>query len=135
MTTFVHFMLSPEEITQLLANNTERQWILTRLTTIDQQDREILTRAESTEHVDVSMFPSETRRLLTEFLKSPKRILSHEEIRQDVMLLSPEEGDTDINGCALRQVIDRARKNMKDHPNFHYEIKNIRGKGYQLVSK
>ena len=128
-------MLSPEDVALLLANNTERQWVLTRLAALDQQDKEILTKAERTEHVDVSMFPDETRRLLTEFLKAPKRMLSHEDIRQDVMLLLPEEDFDDANGSALRQVIDRARKKLKAQPNFHYEITNIRGKGYQLISK
>jgi len=128
-------ILSSEKVALLLANEEERQRIQTRLAVLEEQDKKILERAASKEYIDVSMFPNETGRLLTEFLKSPKRILSHEEIRQDVMLLSPEEEETDVNGCALRQVIGRARKNIKKHPDFHYEIKNIRGKGYQLVPK
>jgi len=136
-------ILPTEDIAQLLANNAERQWILTRLTALEQQDREILTKAEGTEYVDVSMFPDETRRLLTEFLKSPKHMLSHESIRRDVMFVY--SGD-DVNGndnehesgngngsSALRQLIERARRNIKDHPDFPYVIRNIRGKGYQLV--
>ncbi|MCL2710086.1 MAG: helix-turn-helix domain-containing protein [Planctomycetaceae bacterium] len=128
-------MFSSEDVALLLANNVERQWILTRLAGLDQQDKKILSKAEDTKPVDVSMFSDETRRLLMEFLKAPKCILSRKNIRQDVMLLLPEENDIDANGSALRQIIGRARKNMKEHPGFPYEIKNIRGKGYQLVSK
>jgi len=126
-------MLSHEDVTQLRANVTEGQLMLARLADLEQQNMIILTKAESTEHVDASMFSGETYRLLMEFLKAPKHILSHEDIRQDVMLLLPDEEGGD--GSALRQVINRARKKLKDHPNFHYEIKNIRGKGYQLVRK
>ena len=140
-------ILPNSDIAQLLANNAERQWILARLTDLDQQDREILMRAEGSEYVDVSMFPDETRRLLTEFLRAPNYLLSHEEIRTNVMLLrSMDQPDADggaahsgtanggtANSNALRQVIERARKNIKDQPDFHYEIRNIRGKGYQLV--
>jgi len=133
-------ILPTEDIARLLANNAERQWIQTRLTTLNQQDREILTKAEGTEYVDVSMFPDETRRLLTEFLKAPKHMLSHEAIRKDVMFVY-SGGEEDVNdnndngngGSALRQLIERARKNLVDRPDFPYVIKNIRGKGYQLV--
>jgi DNA-binding response OmpR family regulator len=135
-------ILPSSDIAQLLANNAERQWILARFADLDQQDKEILTRAEGSGYVDVSMFPDETRRLLTEFLRAPKYMLSHEDIRTNVMLLrfaenpdangSAAHGST-ANGNALRQVIERARKNIKDQPDFHYEIRNIRGKGYQLV--
>ena len=33
------------------------------------------------------------------------------------------------------QIIDRANKNIEKHPDFRYEIINIRGKGYQLVER
>jgi len=126
-------MFSAEDIIRLRANATERQLLLTRLAILEQQDTTILTKAENMEHIDASVFPCETYRLLTEFLRAPKHILSHEDIRQDVMLLQPDEEGGD--GSALRQVIDRARKKLKDHPHLRYEIKNIRGKGYQLVRK
>jgi len=93
--------------------------------------RDILETGEDT--LDISMFKGTTRSLLTEFLKSANYMLFPDDIRQDVMGLRPDDDETDADGSALRQIIDRARKNIKKHPDFRYEIINIKGKGYQLV--
>jgi DNA-binding winged helix-turn-helix (wHTH) protein len=42
--------------------------------------------------------------------------------------------DNKASGGAIRQVIDRAKKALQK-VNFSYDITNIRGKGYKLVSK
>lgn len=141
-------VLQPEDRAQLLANNVERQELLARLREfqvrleeLDQQDNEILTKTEHTEHKesmlvpDISMFKGTTRLLLKEFLNAPNYRLSHHEIREDVMGLHPDDDETDADGSALRQTIDRANRNIEKHPDFRYEIINIRGKGYQLVER
>jgi DNA-binding winged helix-turn-helix (wHTH) protein len=80
------------------------------------------------------VFKDETRRLLIEFLKVPDRILSHEDIRQDVMFLRDDEDNVDESGVTERQIIDRARKALKEQ-NSRYDIKNLRKRGYKLIDR
>ena len=77
---------------------------------------------------DFSMFKVETSRLLTAFWHAPEKLLFREDIRQKVIL------DKKASDGAIRQVINRAKKALQSE-NFLYDIKNIRGKGYKLVSK
>ena len=109
--------------------------ILVRLESIDleavvlrKELREMLE-AEKTDHkeyADLSAFKDTTRRLLTEFLNAPNHILSHEDIRQDVIF------DEWASDSAVRSVIKRARKEIKACRDCHYEIKPISKKGYKL---
>jgi DNA-binding response OmpR family regulator len=85
-------------------------------------------RVETAEKIDFSMFKDTTNRLLTEFMKAPDKMLSQEDIRQDVMFDEAKE-------TAVRDVIRFARKEIQSCHNFYYEIKNIRGKAYQLVKR
>jgi DNA-binding winged helix-turn-helix (wHTH) protein len=130
--------LQPEDHAQLLANNVERQAMRVRLEELDLQDNEILIRAkhkESAPTLDLSKYKDTTRRLLTELWHAHDHMLSHQDIREDVMDLRPDDYETDADGSALRQIIDRARKNIVKHPGFRYEIINRRGKGDQLVER
>jgi DNA-binding response OmpR family regulator len=125
-------LLQPENIARLLAIIAERHELRARLDALDQEENDILMGTGHAQQIDFSMFKDETSRLLMEFWKAQNRMLSQEDIWQDVMFLNP---DDEINNGAIRQVIDRARKAIETCPDFRYEIKNIRGKGYQLVNR
>jgi DNA-binding winged helix-turn-helix (wHTH) protein len=105
----------------------ERQVLYERLVALDREEKEILTGKVRTDEecVDFSMFRDTTSRLLTAFWNAPDKMLSHEDIRQDV-LFDPEASD-----CNVRRVINRARKALQEK-NFGYEIRNIKGKGYHF---
>ncbi|MCL2709680.1 MAG: helix-turn-helix domain-containing protein [Planctomycetaceae bacterium] len=76
--------------------------------------------------VDLSMFKDTTRRLLKELLNAPGNMLSHSEIRQGVMI------DVMASDSAVRNVVKRARKEMRACRDCPYEIKTIIRKGYRL---
>jgi hypothetical protein len=66
------------------------------------------TKAEGTAHKeseptpDISMFQGTTTgSLLKEFLKAPDYMLSHQDIREDVMGLRPDDDETDADGSGL----------------------------------
>ena len=98
--------------------NVEETDLLARLQTLEKN--------ESTGKPDFSRFKDMTSRLLTEFWNAPNRILSHEDIRQDVIF------DEEAKDKTVWQVVCRARKELID-ARYPYEIKSIDGKGYQLV--
>jgi DNA-binding winged helix-turn-helix (wHTH) protein len=107
----------------------ERQALHARLAALDQEEREILTgtvRSED-ESPDFSMFKDTTNRLLTEFMNAPDKMLSQEDIRQDVIL------DDEASENAVWSVIKRAKQELSRCHECHYGIKSIPKKGYQLV--
>jgi DNA-binding winged helix-turn-helix (wHTH) protein len=81
------------------------------------------------ENPDFSMFKDETRLLLIEFYDTRDHMLWKQDIREDVIR------DENASDKAVRQVIVRARKAIKEIPDFRYEIKTIRKDGYKLVPK
>ena len=83
---------------------------------------------ERTDDVDFSMFKETTARLLTEFWNAPDKMLSQEDIRQDVIL------DEEASDAAVKMVVKRARAEMKAK-RFRYVIKSVFNKGYQVVPK
>jgi DNA-binding response OmpR family regulator len=82
--------------------------------------------AEANGQIDFSMFTDAARRLLIELWDSPGKMLSLQDIREDVLF------DADAKEQAIHDAIKAARKEMRVFHNFGYEIKNIRGKGYRL---
>jgi DNA-binding winged helix-turn-helix (wHTH) protein len=90
--------------------------------------REVLVaeKSGSMEPPDFSMFKEKTCLLLMEFWNAPNHILSHDDIRLDVIF------DEDASGVAVRSLIKRARQEMKDCHDCCYEIKSISKKGYKL---
>jgi DNA-binding winged helix-turn-helix (wHTH) protein len=56
-------------------------------------------------------------------------MLSHEDIRQDVIL------DVEASDSAVRSVIQRARKEMQAYRDCYFEIKSVAKKGYRLEIK
>jgi len=115
---------------RIIAIHRTKHHLLQHLVALEQQEHELQKAAERTdeENVDFSKFKDTTRRLLVEFWDAPNRMLSHEDIREDVML------DKDADDRALRQVICKARKEMAAK-NFAYDIENIRGTGYRLIRR
>ena len=109
------------------------QQALAHIAALDQEENEILTGkvcAEYEEPVeeeatpDYSIFSYKTCLLLTEMHEAPNRILSYENIREDVIF------NVDASERAVKNVVLRARKEIED---YEIEIKNIHGKGYQLI--
>ena len=109
--------------------------ILDRLESIDleatalcKELREVLEEEQNGSKVppDFSAFKGKTCLLLMEFWNAPNHILSHKDIRLDVMF------DEDASEAAIRNVIKRARNEMKKHCDCHFEIKSIPKKGYKL---
>jgi len=116
-------MLSKPDFAELLEIQAERR-------RLDEREMEIWSRYQEDEgQIDFSMFKDTTRRLLVELWDAPGKMLSQEHIKEYVIF------DEDASDRAVRLVIDRARKEMKCCPDFHYEINNVRGKGYQLISR
>ena len=105
--------------------------ITERLFALDQKEHEILMGKVPTDEqiVDFSMFSDSTKRLMDEFWVAPGKMLSHQDIREDVIF------DEDAKESAIHDVIKAARKELKTCCNCHYAIENIRGKGYRLVTK
>jgi len=81
--------------------------------------------AEANGEIDFTVFTDTTRRLLIEFWDVPGKMLSHQDIREDVLF------HKDAKEQAIHDVIREAKKEMRFH-HFGYEIKNVRGKGYRL---
>ena len=74
------------------------------------------------------VFCPSTYTLLKQFFEAPNRMLSKEDIRQDVM------GDDEAREGSIRQCILEARKELR-RSGFPYSIETIRGKGYRLVAE
>ena len=134
--------LQPEDRAQLLANNVERQKlrarqreIQARLEELDQQDNEILTKAERTEHeesesmLDLSKFTYVTQLLLAELRDAPNSTLSKDAIRLYVI------GNEDAPDETVRTVIYRAREEMEAFPDCRHRIETVRRVGYRFVCK
>jgi DNA-binding winged helix-turn-helix (wHTH) protein len=80
------------------------------------------------EEVDFSMFKDTTRRLLIELWDAPDKMISHQDIREDVIF------DEEASDQAVKNVIARARYELAEaHAKF--TIENVFGKGFQLVPK
>ena len=90
------------------------------------QERREEGKHEEPEAPDFSMFKDTTRRLLTELWDAPRRMLSQQDIREDVML------DAYATDGAVREAMRKARRELRSQ-NFAYDIKNIKNKGYGLV--
>jgi DNA-binding winged helix-turn-helix (wHTH) protein len=89
--------------------------------------RNILEAGEDAEYApDFSMFKDTTRRLLTELWHAPDRMLSHQDIREDVM------HDEVARDGTVREAIRKARRELRN-VNCVYSIETIRVKGYKLV--
>ena len=84
---------------------------------------------EEVKQPDFSMFKDTTKRLLTELWSATGNMVSQEDIRQNVII------DAQASDVAVRLVVTRAREEIRNQRNFHYEIKNIKKKGYQLVKR
>ena len=107
--------------------------ILDRLESIDveaaglrKELRKVLEAEEDGTQPDFSMFKDTTNRLLTEFLCAPNHMLSYNDIKLDVIL------DEYASDSAVRSVIKRARKEMRNCADCRYEIKSIPRWGYKL---
>ena len=129
-------ILSPQQeiAARLREVHAERRRIIKKLGKLDDRETDLLTQlqdrgsgnGEQYSLPDFSMFKDTTRRLLTEFWVAPDRMLSHEDIRQDVI------GDDLANDCTVWQVICRANAELVKKK-FPFEIKNVKKKGYRLV--
>ena len=109
----------------------ERQDIMQRLMALNQREHAILEGAMQTEDgpVDFSQFNDMTRRLLIELWDAPNRMLSHEQLKEYML------SDENANNSTLRKIVERARVELKNNPEFHYEIGSVRGKGYRLIRR
>ena len=123
-----HSTVSPEDVARLLKLEMEARELSARLDDISREREAILTKGCTECVPDFSMFKDTTRRLLTELWDAPERMLSHEDIRQDVIL------DEYASDGAVKHVIMRARKELMNHE-FAYNIRSIWGKGYQIVAR
>jgi DNA-binding winged helix-turn-helix (wHTH) protein len=74
------------------------------------------------------VFSPTTYMLLKQFFETSDRVLSKEDVRQDVL------GDDDAREGSLRQCILAARKELHRHQ-FPYRIETIMRKGYRLVAE
>ena len=123
-----------ETVAQLREIHVERQRILKKLAKLNDREADLFdqlqgqVRETNIELHDFSMLKDTTQRLLTEFWNAPDYMLSHEDIRQDVIA---DEGARDET---IWQVISRANAELAKMK-FPLAIKNIKKKGYKLVSK
>ena len=108
--------------------------ILDRLETIGLEEivlraelREILAETEKDETPDFSMCSETTQLLLSEMWHAHGRMLSHHDIKQDVMY------DENAEDTALRMMIARVKKELRK-VNLPYEIINIKRQGYKLAN-
>jgi len=85
-------------------------------------------RAEVRKIPDFSGFKEATRRLLVNLWDAPDKMLSHEDIRQDVIL------DEYASTKAIERMIAKAREEIVQN-DFPYSIKNVWGRGYRLEQK
>ena len=112
---------------RLIEITKERQVFCDHLVVLNREEEAILAMMYTVEeHIDFSMFKDTTNRLLLELWNAPNKMLSHEEIKEYVMF------DPEAPGRNVRRAMNRAREALRQK-NVHCEIKNIRGKGYQLV--
>jgi DNA-binding response OmpR family regulator len=116
---------------RLLEIKLERQALYLQLAALEQEEYEILTETERTDEVDAEMpdfsiFKDTTCRLLEAMWDAPDRMMSQEDIREYVIL------DEYASDKAVKHVIARARQEVED---YEIEIKNIHGKGYQLIAE
>ena len=79
---------------------------------------------EDRQHV----FTPSTYTLLKEFFETPHRMLSKEDVRQDVLF------DDDASEGSIRQCVFEARKELR-RSQFPYRIETIVRKGYRLVAE
>jgi len=107
--------------------------ILDRLESIDveaaglrKELRKVLEAKENGIQADFSMFKDTTSRLLAEFADAPNHVLFYDDIRLYVMF------DEEASESAIRSMIKRARKEMRDCLDCYYEIRTIPQKGYKL---
>ena len=116
--------------TRLLEIKLERQALYLQLAALEKEEYEILAGDVRTDEVeaempDFSIFKDTTCRLLTAMWEAPEKTLSQEDIREDVIF------DEEASDNAVKQVIKKAKKELED---YNIEIKNIWGKGYQLIT-
>jgi DNA-binding winged helix-turn-helix (wHTH) protein len=129
-------ILPPQQeiVARLWEIHTERRKILKKMEKLNDNETDLLTQLQeqgdvkSIEQPDFSVFKDTTSRLLTELWNAPTRMLSHEDIRQDVIF------DDEANDSAIRQVISRAKTEL-NKMKYPFEIKNVKKKGYTLVDK
>ena len=79
-------------------------------------------------HEQPHAFTSTTYTLLQQFFEAPNRMLSKEDVRQDVL------HDDDAREGSVRQCILEARKELR-RTGFPYRIETIVRKGYRLVAE
>ena len=110
------------------------QQALAHIAALDQEENEILTRTVRLEYEEpveeetmpnFAIFSYKTSLLLTEMWEAPNRVLLYENIREDVIF------NEDASEDAIKMVVLRARKEIEE---YDIEIKNIHGKGYQLIT-
>jgi len=75
-----------------------------------------------------NVFSPCTYTLLKQFFEAPDRMLSKEDVRQDVLC------DDDAREGSVRQCILEARKELRRNQ-FPYRIETITRKGYRLVAE
>ena len=123
-----------ETVAQLREISVERQRILKKLVKLNDREVDLFDQLQeqvkrtNIEPPDFPMFKETTRRLLTEFWNAPDHMLSHEDIRQDVIY------DEEANDGTIWQVVSRANSELVKTKS-HFEIKNIKKRGYQLAIK
>ena len=102
-----------------------------RLIALNQREQAILTDAARTEdeQVDFSKFKDTTRQLLIELWDAPDRMLSHEQLKEYVL------SDEKAKDSTIRKTVERARAELKNYPEFRYEIKSVWGIGYRLIRR
>ena len=116
--------------------NPEVLEILARLESIDLEAMtlrkrltEILTGTDRTDDCpDFSMFKDTTRRLLIELWDAPEKMISNQDIREDVMF------NEDADGRALRKAISIVRKELAqgNHRQVHRRETDKTGKRHRL---
>ena len=74
-----------------------------------------------------SNFKETTARLLTALWNAPKKMLSHEDIREDVIW------DGEASNKAVERVVARGREELREHQ-CSFEIVNVYRKGFRLVA-
>jgi DNA-binding response OmpR family regulator len=122
----------PEAVVQLQEIHVKRQRILKKLAKLNDREATLFMQLQVQENgktiapPDFSVFKGTTRQLLTKFWNAPDHILSHEDIRQDVIF------DEEAKDCTVWQTVSRANAELIKMK-FPFEIKNIRKKRYQLA--
>jgi len=86
---------------RLLEISKARQALYARLAVLEKEEYEILMGVGRIEQIDCSLFKDTTSRLLMGFMRAEDKMLSQEDIREDVIF------DVDASDRAVRQVIVR----------------------------